>query len=111
MSFRLFTSFLISTRATHTHSRPLSFAPFINSNTNMIPNHPLPLHLCTFQTPTKSAEMSAKATLPCACVMCKCVKPVPIKSVSIIDSPYFHHIRNKKNTIMEIMNLYNKIKK
>lgn len=78
MSSRLFTIVLISIRATHTHSRPLSF--------NVIPNFP-PM-----------------------------IKPVPIKSIplkplSIIDSPYFHHIRNKKNTIMEIMDLYNKIKK
>ena len=29
------------------------------------------LHLCTFQTPTLSAEMSAKATLPCALQMRK----------------------------------------
>ena len=32
------------------------------------------LHLCTFQTPTLSAEMSAKATLPCALQMRKGVK-------------------------------------
>jgi|LakMenEpi03Aug12_release.lakeMendotaPanAssembly.Ray.scaffolds.fasta_scaffold4081997_1 hypothetical protein len=39
--------------------------------------------------------------------------PVEPPSIIIknIDSPYFNHIRNKKNTIMEIMDLYNKTKK
>lgn len=81
MSFRLFTSVFISIRATHTHSRHLSFTPFLISTNHPSIIKPVPL------------------------------KSVPLKSVSIIDSPYFHHIRNKKNTIMEIMDLYNKIKK
>lgn len=43
----------------------------------------LGLHLCTFQTPTKSAEMSTKATLPCAFSMHKGLKK-PIRNVLMI---------------------------
>ena len=93
MSFRLFTTVLISIRATHTHSRPLSF--------NVIHNHP-PLLKSVPLKPVPLKPVPLKS-VP--------IKSVPLKPVSIIDSPYFHHIRNKKNTIMEIMDLYNKIKK
>jgi len=108
MSFRLFTTVLISIRATHTHSRPLSF--------NVIHNHPpllksVPLKPVPLKpVPLKSVPIKS---VPIKSVPLKSVpiKSVPLKPVSIIDSPYFHHIRNKKNTIMEIMDLYNKIKK
>ena len=39
------------------------------------------LHLCTFQTPTKLAEMSATETLPCALQMCKGVNIEWIEAV------------------------------
>ena len=98
MSFRLFTTVLISIRATHTHSRPLSF--------NVIHIHPPLLKPVPLKpVPLKPVPLKPVPLKPVP------LKPVLIKSLSIIDSPYFHHLRNKKNTIMEIMDLYNKIKK
>jgi len=108
MSFRLFTTVLISIRATHTHSRPLSFnvihihPPLLKP----VPLKPVPLKPVPLKpVPLKPVPLKPVPLKPVP------LKPVLIKSLSIIDSPYFHHLRNKKNTIMEIMDLYNKIKK